>query len=220
MAPSPTHVLKPGVVHFFLFLTTAPRPPVYLTHQPVPLIQSSKKKNHKPTLSSPSPPLPPQSTLSTISARLGTGLRLPSSMGLNTVIQVNSKCKSGWATPHFTEGFHDLVSRPCPFLRLVPSSYRLSHTVFFFFFSWPCHVAFRTLVLQPGIKPRPLAVRLWSPNHWTTRKFPWFLFKSSNGAKKKKKKKKSPRASVQKSLCLECTFSQCSQNHCFFFYFF
>ena len=56
MAPSPTHVLKPGVVlHSFLFLTTAPQPIVYLTHHPVPLFQSSKKKNHKPTLSSPSP---------------------------------------------------------------------------------------------------------------------------------------------------------------------
>ena len=54
MAPSPTHVLKPGVVlHSFLFLTTAPQPPVYLTYQPVPLNQSSKKKKQNINLPSP-----------------------------------------------------------------------------------------------------------------------------------------------------------------------
>ena len=32
-------------------------------------------------------------------------------------------------------------------------------------------MACEILVLQPGIKPGPLAVRAWSPNHWTTREF-------------------------------------------------
>ena len=27
------------------------------------------------------------------------------------------------------------------------------------------------LVLQPGVKPGPLAVRVWSSNHWTAREF-------------------------------------------------
>ena len=30
------------------------------------------------------------------------------------------------------------------------------------------------LVSQPGVEPRPWAVRAWSPNHWTTRKLPLF----------------------------------------------
>ena len=27
------------------------------------------------------------------------------------------------------------------------------------------------LVPQPGFEPRPLAVKAWSPNHWTAREF-------------------------------------------------
>ena len=30
----------------------------------------------------------------------------------------------------------------------------------------------RILVPQPRIEPSPLCVRLWGPNHWTTREFP------------------------------------------------
>ena len=41
-----------------------------------------------------------------------------------------------------------------------------------FFFWWPCHVACRILIRQPGIEPRPSAVKAWSPNHWTPREFP------------------------------------------------
>ena len=37
---------------------------------------------------------------------------------------------------------------------------------------WPHHVACRTLVPRPGIKPVPPAVEMWSPNHWTAREFP------------------------------------------------
>ena len=36
---------------------------------------------------------------------------------------------------------------------------------------------------QPGIEPRPLAVKAWSPNHWTTREFPVdFVYASSTQA--------------------------------------
>ena len=37
---------------------------------------------------------------------------------------------------------------------------------------WPCHMACGILVPQPGIEPRPSAVRARSPNHWITREFP------------------------------------------------
>ena len=40
----------------------------------------------------------------------------------------------------------------------------------------PCCLACRILVPWPGIKPRPLAVRPWCPNHWTAREFPWIQF--------------------------------------------
>ena len=40
----------------------------------------------------------------------------------------------------------------------------------------PCHVAYGILVLQPGIKPWPLAVRACSPDHWTAREFPKVSF--------------------------------------------
>ena len=46
---------------------------------------------------------------------------------------------------------------------------------FFFFFCWLLCTACRTSVLQPGIKPRPLAVRLWNSNHWNRQGIPrWF----------------------------------------------
>ena len=43
--------------------------------------------------------------------------------------------------------------------------------LFFLFFSRAC-VAFGILVPWPEIKPGPLAVKAWSPNHSTTREFP------------------------------------------------
>ena len=42
----------------------------------------------------------------------------------------------------------------------------------FFFFFWLHHTACRIIAPQPGTEPGPLAVRLQSPNHWTTREFP------------------------------------------------
>ena len=44
------------------------------------------------------------------------------------------------------------------------------------FVFWLCLVACRILVPQPGIEPRPSAVKAQSPNHWTAREFPSFYF--------------------------------------------
>ena len=40
------------------------------------------------------------------------------------------------------------------------------------FFFWPCRAACGISVFWPGIKPGPMAVKSWSPKHWTARKFP------------------------------------------------
>ena len=47
-------------------------------------------------------------------------------------------------------------------------------TMFFFF--WLHHSACGILVPQPGIEPRPSAVKAQSPKHWTAREFPNVLF--------------------------------------------
>ena len=47
----------------------------------------------------------------------------------------------------------------------------------------PCHVDCGILVLQPGIKPWPLAVRAWSPDHWAAREFPKVSFFDSGNLK-------------------------------------
>ena len=39
-------------------------------------------------------------------------------------------------------------------------------------FLWPRCMARGILVPQPGIEPAPLAVEVWSLNHWTTREAP------------------------------------------------
>ena len=49
-------------------------------------------------------------------------------------------------------------------------SFQLLSTVIFFF--GPHHSACRILALRPVIKPGPLAVKAWSPNHWTARESP------------------------------------------------
>ena len=46
--------------------------------------------------------------------------------------------------------------------------------VIFFFFFFPFGLAMwlhRILLPRPGTEPRPSAVKVQSPNHWTTRKF-------------------------------------------------
>ena len=52
---------------------------------------------------------------------------------------------------------------------------RCCHTIFYSGCTifWLYHATCGILVPQPGIKPGPLAVRALSPNHWTTREFPW-----------------------------------------------
>ena len=47
---------------------------------------------------------------------------------------------------------------------------------FFFFFFWPCPVACRTLVSQPGVKLVLPAFEVRSFNHWTTREVPKVQF--------------------------------------------
>ena len=42
---------------------------------------------------------------------------------------------------------------------------------FLFFFFWLCCMACGILVPQPGIKPRPTAVKALSLNHWTAKEF-------------------------------------------------
>ena len=56
--------------------------------------------------------------------------------------------------------------------------------LFLVLFFWLHHAACRILVPHPGIKPKPFVVKLWGPNHQTSRKFPgsiscdWFYFLS------------------------------------------
>ena len=45
---------------------------------------------------------------------------------------------------------------------------------------WPHHVACRILVPQPGTEPRPWQWMCLSPNHWTTREFPFYWTRSLN----------------------------------------
>ena len=45
----------------------------------------------------------------------------------------------------------------------------------FFFFFWPCHMACKILVPQPGIEPVPPALEAGSPNLWTTREVPKYF---------------------------------------------
>ena len=56
---------------------------------------------------------------------------------------------------------------------------------FFFFFFWLCCTQqkekekkkdCRILVPSPGTEPVPLAVKVWSPNHWAATEFPVFGF--------------------------------------------
>ena len=46
----------------------------------------------------------------------------------------------------------------------------------FLFFVFFCYMACGILVPQPGIEPRPLAVKAQNLNHWTIREFPMDLY--------------------------------------------
>ena len=70
-----------------------------------------------------------------------------------------------------------MVSRNKLFLRgfpkglqvVIPSPFLFSPISFFF---WPCCAAYGILAPQPGIEPRPLAVKAESPNPATARDVP------------------------------------------------
>ena len=49
---------------------------------------------------------------------------------------------------------------------------------------WLCHIACGILVPRPGMEPRPPAVEVWSPNHWTFREFPLVNYFRSLGKTK------------------------------------
>ena len=49
-------------------------------------------------------------------------------------------------------------------------------TYFFLFSFWPHHRDYGILVPRPGIKHRSLAVKVRSPNHWTSREFQKYVF--------------------------------------------
>ena len=63
----------------------------------------------------------------------------------------------------------------CPGFRVTRINWRWFHTsshrAILFTYLLTGHMACEILILQPGIKPGPLAVRVWSPNHWTAREF-------------------------------------------------
>ena len=62
---------------------------------------------------------------------------------------------------------------------MLEKTVKFTTIILFYLFIWPHHVPCGILVPQPVMEPRSLAVKVLSPNHWTTRKFP--IFKKSNG---------------------------------------
>ena len=63
---------------------------------------------------------------------------------------------------------------PFHYFRFCFVSFNEIFFFFFFPFFWPCLEACEILVPQPGIEPRPSAVKALSPNPWTAREFPRF----------------------------------------------
>ena len=64
-------------------------------------------------------------------------------------------------------------------LGLIKYIHFLLNTAYFLFsfiFFTVLHSLLRILVPQPGNEPRPSAVKVPSPNHWTAREFPAFIF--------------------------------------------
>ena len=49
-------------------------------------------------------------------------------------------------------------------------------TIFYLFIYFLLRMTCGILVPQPDIEPVPSAVKVWSPNHWTTREFHEHLF--------------------------------------------
>ena len=59
------------------------------------------------------------------------------------------------------------------FFKIISTRYFFSFFLSFFFFSGH---ALWDFTFQSETEPGPLAVRAWSPNHWTTREFPKLYF--------------------------------------------
>ena len=60
------------------------------------------------------------------------------------------------------------------FLTIVPPG-KSQHNCFYFYYFfifWPHRAACGILVPQPGVRPGPPALEVWSLNHWTTREVP------------------------------------------------
>ena len=57
------------------------------------------------------------------------------------------------------------------FVSLLTFCCRCLYFLFVFLCIWLSCVACGILVPPPGIKPGPLAIKAWSPNHWTAREF-------------------------------------------------
>ena len=62
------------------------------------------------------------------------------------------------------------------YLVQFPPFFQGPYFFFFLSFFWLCCMACIILVPWPGIEPRPLAVKAWGSNHWTTREFPLLCF--------------------------------------------
>lgn len=66
--------------------------------------------------------------------------------------------------PHAFPGKrHTTLRRPRQPLQMVPSIFTFSY---FYLFIWSRRTACGILIPGPGMEPRPLAVRVQSPNHW------------------------------------------------------
>ena len=74
-----------------------------------------------------------------------------------------------WRIPWTEEpgGLWSKVSQRVGYLTLV--GFTRGEFLWVLGFFLPCHMASGILVPPPGIEPRRLAVKLWSPNHWTGR---------------------------------------------------
>ena len=48
--------------------------------------------------------------------------------------------------------------------------------IYFILLIWSSHIIFGIFVPQLGIEDTPSAAKAWSPNHWTAREFPVWIF--------------------------------------------
>ena len=64
--------------------------------------------------------------------------------------------------------------------RIMLKFIKLILFTYLFFWPWLAACGCGILVPQPGIEPRPSAVRAQSPNYWTTRELPIKLILKAN----------------------------------------